>query len=94
MLTQPPAEQVWFEPHVRLHEPQFAESLLVSTQMPLQLVKPGAQPLMQLPWLQNVPLPQTLPQLPQLPLSEEGSVQALLQNNCPLGQAQLAWLQV
>lgn len=45
------------------HPPQFLESLVVSTQLPLQTV-PAHDPLRQ-----HVPLGQVFPQLPQLLLS-------------------------
>jgi hypothetical protein len=89
MFTQLPLEQDWFAAQVRLHAPQFCGSLLVSTHKPLQLVRPAAQPVMQLPWLQKVPAPHTVVQLPQWLLSVDGSIQAPLQRSCPAGQPQV-----
>jgi hypothetical protein len=94
LFTQLPPEHDWFWAQVRLQAPQLDESELRLTQRPLQFVRPVRQPLMQLPWLQKVPAPQTLPQLPQLLSSFEGSMQALLQKSCPVGQAQLPLLQI
>jgi hypothetical protein len=81
LSVQLPDTHCWFCAQVRLQAPQFDPSVLVLTQTPLQLVRPAAQPVMQLPWLQKVPVPQACPQLPQFELSEDGSVQALLQKS-------------
>jgi hypothetical protein len=81
LSVQVPPEHDWFDPQVLLQAPQFESSVLVLTHKPLQLVSPAAQPLMQLPWLQKVPVPQACPQLPQFELSEDGSVQVLLQKS-------------
>ena len=53
-------------PQALLHAPQFAESLVVLVQRPLQEAKPVGQPRRQMPVVQLWPLGHTLPQAPQL----------------------------
>jgi hypothetical protein len=87
VATHWPLSQDWPEGHARLQAPQLAGSLPRRTQRLLQLVVPlghWQRELRQVP-----PLPQTLPQAPQLFASPWVKVQVPLQSVCP--GKQVAW---
>jgi hypothetical protein len=69
--------------------PQFWLSLLVTVQMPPQLVEPGTQVRPQVPPEQTWPAGQTVPQVPQLWLSVWGETQTPAQRS-PVGGRQAA----
>ena len=71
--TQVPFWHIWVEPQAFPQKPQLLGSVLVLTQLPLQLVRPALQVMPQAPPEQVAePLAgvgQTVPQLPQLLVS-------------------------
>jgi hypothetical protein len=68
------------------HSPQFSASMLVSTQLPEQLMRPGSQSLEQVPREQTSPSAQAFPQVPQLLTSESRSTHSVPQSVSPAPQ--------
>ncbi len=79
-----PLVQVWPGPQRTLQPPQFAGSVAVLTQRPLQNEEPAGQA--QVPLVHDVPMGQMKPHTPQFALSVLVLVQVPLQLICPTGQ--------
>ena len=79
-----PFVHVWPAPQRTLQPPQFAGSLEVVTQRPLQNVEPAGHA--QVPLVHDVPMGQMKPHTPQFALSVLVLLQVPLQLICPTGQ--------
>jgi hypothetical protein len=88
-----PVKQVWLLAQAIPQPPQLAELLLVSTQEPLQSVKPVAHPAAHVPALHTW-APHELPQLPQFATSELRLTHLPLQGSKPTSHTQAPALQI
>ena len=83
VVTQAPAMQNCPLAHARPQPPQCDVLVLVSTQAPLQSVRPPVHTTMHAPLLHTCPVGQTVPQVPQLALSVRRSRHTPEQLVCP-----------
>jgi hypothetical protein len=91
--VQAPATHVWPPAQVVPHAPQFALSLLRSTQPPLHAERPVAQAAAHLPAEQTWPAAHAVPQAPQLATSVETSTHLPPHVIVPVGHAQALLVQ-